>query len=375
MKKLNVAIIGVGGYGKFHYTAMKKLVAENKVKLVAVVIRNIDKVIDIANELIASGCEIFPTEAAMYSKYSNKLDLVCIPTGIAFHKDMTINALKNGANVLLEKPAAGSSQEVYEMIDAEQKIATNLFVAVAFQHMYSPEIHHIKRYILSNKLGKLKKISAMGIFPRNDTYYTRNDWVGKRYDSQGNPIFDSPLNNAFAHYLNIALFVAGNKFETTVASTAISGHIYQARLDIETFDTCNIDIVTDNNVTIKAQFSHSFSQYLTPQLRFECENGTINWQSSDQNGSWEVYRKPDELLEKGEFKFYNYSFDTVVNKILNQTDDFVYTLENANQEVKTIELLHKTLESEKYPKSEVIYDSSLQQYSINRLDEIFKANF
>ena len=45
-------------------------------------------------------------------------------------------------------------------------------------------------------------------WPRYFNYYARNNWAGK-LAMNGTWVFDSPVNNACAHYLNLALFWAG----------------------------------------------------------------------------------------------------------------------------------------------------------------------
>ena len=106
--KIKVALIGISGYGKVHFQHVCRLVRENRAEISAAVVINPDQVPNELAVLREMGCAIYSGTDAMFADFSGKLDLVCIPTGIAFHEPMTLQALAAGANVLVEKPAAAS---------------------------------------------------------------------------------------------------------------------------------------------------------------------------------------------------------------------------------------------------------------------------
>ena len=144
-------------------------------------------------------------------------------------------------NVLVEKPVSTTTASVDRMI-ATANAHPDLSVTVGFQHMADRNIRRIKETILSGRLGRIQSIRFHGFWPRGDAYYGRNNWAGKiASPATGALILDSPANNAFAHYLNIALFLAADKLEATAEPVITAARLLRARRTIETFDTCAID--------------------------------------------------------------------------------------------------------------------------------------
>ena len=334
--KPRTAVIGVNGYGRTHYGMLSILAAEGKVELAAAVIRDPHKAEDIMEEIRDLNCRVYPSEEALYQAERGRLDLVCIPTGPARHREMVENALRSGADVLVEKPAAGCLADVEAMIHAERR--SSHFVAVGFQHIYAPEVQRLKRLLCSGKLGSLRSISALGLWPRGDAYYRRNDWAGRLRDSRGAAVFDSPLNNAFAHYLNLALFWAGGDFRSFAAPAEIQAELYRVRPEIETFDNSMVRIITDSGVEITVLFSHTGSADMEPRLRLECEHGSVEWTNK---GPWRVTGLSGNLLEQGIAEHpHRRMFLDVIDRISNP-ERFICTLENASRQIMCIENIHR----------------------------------
>lgn len=337
--KEKIALIGVNGFGRFHLNHLLTLHDAGTIELVAAVVRNREKAAEAMPMLERIGCRIFPDEDSLYAAMANELDLVCIPTGINFHCPMTVKALRNRVNVLVEKPAAGSVADVQAMIEAE-KNAPGKFVAVAFQHPYSQEIQEIKRRILSGKYGKLKRIAVKGVWPRDDSYYYRNAWVGKCRNEKGDAIFDSPINNAFAHYLNIALFVSGEEFGKTAKMTDVKAELYRVRPELETFDTCAVAVETEPGVHIQCLFSHASDRTVSPVVRFECEKASFFWSHTDEKGFWKVVGADGVEQEYHPFEARRIEVFEYAARHVHDDKSFIYTLENALEQTRCIELMH-----------------------------------
>ena len=291
---IKVGLIGVSGYGRAHLNNLLNLVKKGVAEITAAVVINPEQVPDALQILGDMGTKIYPSTDAMFAELAGELDLVCIPTGIAFHEPMTIQALAAGANVLVEKPAAGTCAAVERMIEAEKKYGK--FVAVGFQHTYAREIQFIKQYLLGQRLGKVRKIICAGIWPRTDQYYARNNWAGKMLAADGTPIYDSPINNAFAHYLNLELFFAGESFGKSAHAVSVEGKLYRARKTIETFDSCTVRFKTENDVEIVTMLTHTSAVNVDPIIRIECEKGEVYWQV---NGTWNIRSANGEVLYSG----------------------------------------------------------------------------
>ena len=336
---IRVGLIGVSGYGRAHLGNLLNLVKAGAAELTAAVIINPEQVQDTIAMLKEMGTKIYPSTDAMFAEQSGKLDLVCIPTGIAFHEPMTLQALAAGANVLVEKPASGTADSVSRMIEAEKK--SGRFVAVGFQHIYAREVQFIKQYLLGKKLGKVRKIICAGIWPRVDQYYARNNWAGRKFAVDGTPIYDSPINNAFAHYLNLQLFFAGEDFDKSAHAVSVEGQLYRARKTIETFDNCAVRFKTENDVEIVTMLSHTSEVNSDPIIRVECEKGEVYWQV---NGTWNIRSANGEVLYSGKVELpHGDMFMDMVRKASGK-NVFCCPLTVAIEHTRCIEMLTEKLE-------------------------------
>ena len=336
---IKIGLIGVSGYGRAHLNNILNLISKGAAELTAAVIINPEQVQDVIKMLEGMGTKIYPSTDAMFAELSGKLDLVCIPTGIAFHEPMTIQALASGANVLVEKPAAGTADAVRRMMDAEAK--SDKFVAVGFQHTYAREVQFIKQYLLGKRLGNIRKIICTGIWPRTDQYYARNNWAGKMFAVDGTPIYDSPINNAFAHYLNLELFFAGDAFAKSAHAVSIEGNLYRARKSIETFDTCAVRFNTESGIEIVTILTHTSEVNVDPTIRIECEKGEVYWQV---NGTWNIRNANGEVLYAGKVETpHGDMFMDMVRKASGE-NTFCCPLSVAIEHTSCIEMLSKQLQ-------------------------------
>ena len=338
-------------------------------EIAAAVVINPDQVQNELAVLREMGTAVYSSTDAMFADFSGKLDLVCIPTGIAFHEPMTVQALSNGANVLVEKPAAGSTDAIRRMMEAERK--SGKFVAVGFQHMYAREIQFIKRYLMTGRLGKVKKIVCKGLWPRDDQYYGRNNWAGKIAAADGTPILDSPINNAFAHYLNIQLFLAGETFGNSAHAVAVEGELYRARRTIETFDTCALRFSTENGVLLQIMLTHTVARNGSPTIRVECENGTVYWKVDD---SWNICAADGSLLYSGIVEApHKDMFMDMVRRIIGE-QTFRCSLSMALEHTHCIELMTGKLTPRELTGSVTRLEPN-GQYVLDRVEEVFDEGY
>lgn len=267
-----VAIIGVSGYGKIHLQLARASQARGEIRITAATIINPQEEAVVVAGLAGDGCEIFTDYAEMLRQHADRIDLCLIPTGIHWHARMTIAALEAGANVLVEKPLAGSLAEVAAIRQAEQR--TGRFVAVGFQDIYDPATNWLKDELQRGVIGDINSVRFLGIWPRPRSYYTRNNWAG-RLQVAGAPVLDSPLNNAFAHFVMLSLFYA----ETTrpVASPILeSVELWRAH-NIESYDTAVVRSRTAAGVKMWFGASHACGQAIEPEIVITGRHGQAGW--------------------------------------------------------------------------------------------------
>lgn len=88
---------------------------------------------------------------------------------------------------------------------------------------------------------------------------------------------DSPLNNALAHFANLALFLAGPAQEQSAEVEVISSELLRAH-DIESFDTAVIRARSHEGVEFWFGMSHACRYCREPVIRLTGTRGTAYWQ-------------------------------------------------------------------------------------------------
>ncbi len=268
-----VALIGVTGYGRVYYNLLRDLHSRGEVALSAVAMIAPDKDKPIVGELGAIGCDVFADYREMLERHRGRLELCAIPTGIHWHAPMTLAALEAGAHVLVEKPLAAILDEVDVVRAAENR--HNRLVMVGFQYHYCPENSELKRELLAGAIGALRRIKVIGFWPRGADYYSRTNWAG-HIKSGASWVLDSPVSNAFAHHLSLALFFAGSRLERSASAVRMAAELYRAQ-PIENYDTAALRIETDTGVDVHFYASHSCKTTLEPEMVLEGDGGRVLW--------------------------------------------------------------------------------------------------
>ncbi len=365
-----LGIIGIGGFARFYLSKLVPYAKENKIRFAAAVVRSPEKYPDLVSELQGLDCRIFPDSDSMHREMSGQLDLLCIPTSIDTHCQYTCEALSHGCNVLVEKPVAGTVHEVEQMMAAEAS-AGGKWVAVGFQHIYSPEIQELKQRLGSGEFGGIRKIIAMGRWPRPDAYYRRNEWAARLKTPSGAVVNDSPINNAFAHYLNISLFLAGREFTKPALPVKVSSRLFRAR-PIETFDTCEVEIRTDSNIRLVNLFTHACEVNEQPKIKIECENAVILWHN---DGFYQVMNHAGQILEtSATYNAHEHMFEALLDKVRNPAA-FCCTLEIAMAHTASIEMLHRNMVVQEIPPRELKVKADDGQRIIQWVPNVFDRIF
>lgn len=270
---IRAALVGVSGYGRFHLLMCMEQALRGRLRLCGATVINPVEQAGVCRRLAALGVPVFPTYEAMMAELNGRVDLVLLPTGIQWHAPMTLAALRAGAHVLVEKPVAATLQDA-DAVMAAQAVAGRL-VAIGFQDLYVPAAHDIKRRVLAGEIGPLRRITVRGQWPRSSSYYARNNWAG-RVQLDGTWVLDSPAANAFAHFLMLALFWAGDAPESAAEVAELEGELYRAG-SIESFDTACLRLRTTAGVEILFYGTHAGQEDLPPEVRVAGGRGEITW--------------------------------------------------------------------------------------------------
>jgi predicted dehydrogenase len=111
----------------------------------------------------------------MYAK--ERLDLVDVCTPPKTHSPLAIEALENGAHVLLEKPMATSVPECDEIIAAANK--ANRFVSVAHSDLFYPSFMKAQQMVESGAIGKFRGMRILLSTPIDYITSKPDHWAHK----------------------------------------------------------------------------------------------------------------------------------------------------------------------------------------------------
>ena len=265
------AIIGVSGFGRIHFEDLVREVDAGHLRAVGATIIPSDRerAAEQSAWLEAAGARIFPDHRSMLDSLAGRIDLCMIPTGIHLHAPMTIEALAAGANVFVEKPLAATVQEIEAVREAAR--AAGRFVAVGFQYLYDPVTLQLKQRLLDGAIGKVRSISAWGMWPRPASYYERNSWAGRLRTADA-WVLDSPFNNAFAHTAVMMCFLAGPERRAAARLEDAVAELYRA-YSIESVDTACIRARTCDGCMLHLYVTHLSETRAGPEVLVEGDKG------------------------------------------------------------------------------------------------------
>ncbi len=266
---IRFGVVGIHGYSRAHIGSIQGVARSGgPARLSAAVgfARELDE--PYAAGLEAAGVKLVPDLDALLG-LNGEIDIVTLPVGIALHVPMATKALQAGFPVYLEKPVTGTIQDFDRLAEIARAARGPLFIG--FQDIFQPSLRELKRRILGGDLGKLRRVVLMAAWPRDMQYYGRNGWAGQLVN-KGVIVLDSPLNNACAHYLNIALFLAGAQADEAARPLRVEAELYRAN-PIESADTMAVRVKTGESVDVVFAVSHACETHRGPIFRLEFDGG------------------------------------------------------------------------------------------------------
>jgi len=231
-------------------------------------------------ELRSVGVPVFATLEAFYRNRTAELAVISSP--IQFHADQTCLALARGSHVLCEKPVAGTIREARRMIEAERTAGRS--AAVGYQWSWSSAIQALKKDAMDGRFGPAKRLKCLYLWPRDEKYYGRNEWAGKKRDAAGGWILDSPAQNAMAHDLHNMFYVLGRERHTSACPVAVEAELYRAN-PIENYDTAAMRARTADGVEILFYATHAPREEKGPVFSYEFERAVVRC-ASRSSGVW-----------------------------------------------------------------------------------------
>lgn len=222
-----VVLVGVRGFGAVHLADLRRLGASGRVRLLALV-----------DPLVPPGpvddAPLFPTLGDAF-RAAGVPDVVVAAVPIPVHASVASEALRAGADVLLEKPPFARMSDFERLLDLEQ--ATAGVVQVGFQSLGSHALDDLDADRFA--IGTIRHVRAMGAWVRRAAYWERSPWAGRR-SLDGADVVDGVATNPLAHAVATALRIAGLRAAEDVARVDVDA--YRAN-PIDADDTTALRIV------------------------------------------------------------------------------------------------------------------------------------
>ncbi|HLE75681.1 MAG TPA: Gfo/Idh/MocA family oxidoreductase [Candidatus Bathyarchaeia archaeon] len=145
MKKLGVAVIGTGFWGKNHARVYREIAST---ELVAVCDVNAERAKSVADQF---GVKAYTTSTRMLK--NEEIEAVSVCTWSTVLAKEALKAMKAGKHVLVEKPMATNTKQAEKLLETAEK--NNLHLTVGFLMRFIPGLQHIREAVENKKIGEL----------------------------------------------------------------------------------------------------------------------------------------------------------------------------------------------------------------------------
>jgi len=271
-QRQSVAIVGTGGIAGAHATAVTALA--DRAELVAAV------------DLDPARAKEFAAEWNIPATYSSltdllaaeQVDLVHLCTPPKTHVPLAAECLAADVDVYMEKPPTLSLDEFDELIAAEEKSAAQ--VACVFQHRFGSGAVRLRELLANDVLGRPLVALCNTVWYRDEAYFAV-PWRGT-FDVEGG----GPTMGHGIHQYDLLLSILGpwEKVTALAARQARPTQTEDVSMALVTFESGAVASIVNSLVSARQ----------TSQLRFDCENATVELEHlcGYRNPDWTITPAP-----------------------------------------------------------------------------------
>jgi predicted dehydrogenase len=246
--RVRVALIGANGHGRWH----RRLIASlDRAQLVGLADpQPIDP-----DPLVDEGVALFTDYRELLATTAPEVVVICTPPHT--HLPIALDVLDAGCDLLLEKPPVASLAAHRTL--AAQLNATGRSCQVGFQALASQAWARFRAAVAA---GPATSVSAMASWQRDDAYYVRAPWAGRRTVG-GRPVIDGSLVNPLAHAVVQALASASAAGAGRPRQLAVER--YRTR-PIEVDDTAFARVTFDSGLTVTIAVTLAGEEFIAGQI-------------------------------------------------------------------------------------------------------------
>lgn len=272
MSKQRIAIVGTGGIAASHARAVTALA--ERAELVAAVDVDLDRAKTFADTWNIPAT--YPSLTDLLA--TDRVDLVHLCTPPNSHVPLAVECLAADVDVYMEKPPTLSLDEFDKLVEAEEKSSAQ--VACVFQHRFGSGAVRLRQLLDDGVLGRPLLALCNTVWYRDDAYF-EVPWRGT-FDVEGG----GPTMGHGIHQYDLLLSILG-PWEKVIALAA-----RQAR-PTQTEDV-SMALVTFENGAVASVVNSLVSARQTSQLRFDCENATVELEHlyGYNNPDWTITPAP-----------------------------------------------------------------------------------
>lgn len=344
MKQVNIGIIGFGFIGRRHAS----MIINN-------VFFNLKAIIDVKDkdELNLEGFKQVPFYKSikeMISHQANEIDLMVIATPNGFHEENSLDSIKNGMDVLIEKPIALTSEGTNKIINLSKKYSKKIFCVM--QNRYSPPSKWMKEIISNRILGDIYFVQINCFWNRDKRYYKERLKNGNLSTWHGSKKLDGgTLFTQFSHFIDLMYWFFG---EIKNVNSTIKDFNHNKMTEFEDSGFINFEFC--NGGTGQFNFTTScFEKNLESSITVIAEKGSVKiggqYMNEIVNCNIKNYVMPklepsnppnDYGLYKGSAANHSLIYDNIKNYFMK--DEKMIT--NVYEQLHVIKIIEKFYDSE-----------------------------
>jgi len=190
---IKFAVVGAGHIGKRHAEMIER---NDSCELVALCdIKTADELkTDVFNVPLYADLKEMLT--------SEKFDVLCVATPNGLHAEQCLLGLDFNKHIVVEKPMALNKANCERIIYRALQASKHIFCVM--QNRYSPPSQWIKSVLQERKLGEIFMVQINCYWNRDERYYKKEGWKGKR-GLDGGTLFTQ-----FSHFIDIMYWLFGD---------------------------------------------------------------------------------------------------------------------------------------------------------------------
>lgn len=195
-RKIKFAVVGCGHIGKRHAEMISRNADCELIALVDVKSRE-QLGIEAYDAAFFQDLDTF-----LASEAGIQADVVSIATPNGYHAAQAMRCLDMRKHIVLEKPVALSKADAEKVIFKALQVHKQVFAVM--QNRYSPPSIWLKELLENNKLGKIFLVQINCFWNRDERYYKKDSWHGKK-DLDGGTLFTQ-----FSHFIDLMYWYFGD---------------------------------------------------------------------------------------------------------------------------------------------------------------------